>query len=198
MAGLRELHKKKRRQAICTSAAKLFALHGYGGTSVSAIAAHAKVAPATVFNYFKSKSDILLELIDVADQQAFTKIRDNSAKWHDPIEALVELDRLITVYECEVLPVNVWLEIMPAWSISPPPQLVALNDNIVKLVKDVLVTLRENHLISAQTDVDFVAKFLNSYASGKFWREVQEGEFNIEDHVKHMTRAITMLVDGIR
>lgn len=198
MAGLRELHREKRRQAICSSAIKLFARQGYEGTTVSAIAAHAKVAPSTVFNYFKTKSDILLEIIDVADQQAFSEIRENRANWNDPIKALVEVDRLVTIYECEMLPVNVWREVMPVWSLSPPPQLIALNDRIISLIKDVLLSLRDNGLIRAETDLHFVANFLNAYAAGKFWRDIQKGEFCIEDHVKHMTTAITILVDGIR
>ena len=198
MAGLRELHKEKRRHAICASAIKLFAAYGYERTTVSSIAADANVSPATVFNYFKTKSDILLEAIDAADQLAFVEIGNNRSNWHDPVQALVELDRFITLFECNVLPVNVWREVLPSWIIAPPTQLIALNEKIINLTTDVLTTLRDEELIKPEADISFTANFLNSYASARFWKEIQNGDFCIDNHVEHMTLAITMLINGIR
>lgn len=198
MAGLRELHKEKRRHDICASAIKLFAANGYERTTVSAIAADANVSPATVFNYFKTKSDILLEAIDAADQLAFTEIGNSRSNWHDPVQALVELDRLITLFECKVLPINVWREVLPSWSIAPPAQLIALNNKIINLTADVLIALRDEKLIKMDTDISFTANFLNSYASVRFWKEIQSGDFCINDRVAHMTSAISMLINGIR
>lgn len=198
MAGLRELHKESRRKAICSSALKLFAVHGYAGTTVGAIAADAKVSPATVFNYFKTKSDILLEVIDAADQQAFVQIGNKKALWDDPVTALVEVDRLIALYECEVLPVSVWREVLPAWSVSPPIQLTKLNEKIISLIVEVLVALKEKNLINQNTDVVFVAGVLNSYAISRFRWEVQSGDFCIDTRVAHMTAVVNMVIHGIR
>ena len=198
MAGLRELHKEKRRHDICASAIKLFAANGYGRTSVSAIAADANVSPATVFNYFKTKSDILLGVLDAADQLAFVEIGNSRSNWHDPVQALVELDRLITLFERQVLPVNVWREVLPSWSIAPPTQLMALNKKIINLTTDVLTKLRDEKLIKEDTDISFTANFLNSYSSARFWEEIRSGDSCIDSHVAHMTSAVTMLINGIR
>lgn len=198
MAGLRELHKEKRRHDICASAIKLFAVNGFERTTVSSIAAEANVSPATVFNYFKTKSDILLGVVDAADQLAFVEIGNSRSNWHDPVLALVELDRLITLFECKVLPVNVWREVLPSWSIAPPKQLIALNEKIINLTTDVLITLRQEKMIKQDTDIIFTANFLNSYASARFWKEIQDSDFCIDNHVAHMTSAITMLINGIR
>lgn len=198
MVGLRKTQKQRRRRDICASAIKLFAANGYERTTVSSIAADANVSPATVFNYFKTKSDILLEAIEAADQLAFVEIVNSRSSWNDPVQALVELDRLITLFECQVLPVNIWREVLPSWSIAPPAQLIALNDKIVSLISEVLVMLRDKKLIKFDIDISFTAAFLNSYASAVFWREIRSGDFCIVAHVAHMTDAITMLVDGIR
>jgi AcrR family transcriptional regulator len=50
---------QKTRATIVRMAEELFALHGYEETTVAEIALAADVSPATVFNYFPSKDDIL-------------------------------------------------------------------------------------------------------------------------------------------
>lgn len=58
--GLREMKKERSRKAILRAAKKLFFSLGYGGTTVEAIAEEAQVAVGTVYNYFESKSGLLL------------------------------------------------------------------------------------------------------------------------------------------
>ncbi|HET8568969.1 MAG TPA: TetR family transcriptional regulator [Candidatus Limnocylindria bacterium] len=60
----RSLRQRKRaatEQAIVDAAMKLFALRGYAGTTVDDIAAAAGVARRTLFRYFPTKEDILLD-----------------------------------------------------------------------------------------------------------------------------------------
>lgn len=58
--GLRELKKERSRNAILKAARKLFFRLGYDGTTVEAIAEEAQVAVGTVYNYFESKSGLIL------------------------------------------------------------------------------------------------------------------------------------------
>jgi AcrR family transcriptional regulator len=58
--GLRERSKARRRAAIITAAAMLFAERGYDATTIADIAAEAEVAPRTVATYFASKQDIAM------------------------------------------------------------------------------------------------------------------------------------------
>ena len=57
--GLRSLKKHKTRLAIRDAALELFADQGFEGTTVDQIAARAEVSTATLFRYFKTKSDVV-------------------------------------------------------------------------------------------------------------------------------------------
>jgi len=59
MAGLRERKKKATRDAIHHGAMRLFAEHGFAGTTIDQIAEAADVSRATVFTYFPTKEDIV-------------------------------------------------------------------------------------------------------------------------------------------
>jgi len=55
--------KAKSRQAIMRSALELFTQRGYHGTSVSMIAERAGVSTGLMYNYFKSKIELLEEIV---------------------------------------------------------------------------------------------------------------------------------------
>ena len=55
--------RAKSRQAIMASALELFTHHGYHGTSVSMIAEQAGVSTGLMYNYFKSKQELLEAII---------------------------------------------------------------------------------------------------------------------------------------
>ncbi|MEO8519200.1 MAG: TetR family transcriptional regulator [Dermatophilaceae bacterium] len=61
MSGLRELKKERTRKTIQQEALRLIAIRGYEGTTCEQIAAAAEVAPATLFRYFATKEDIVLQ-----------------------------------------------------------------------------------------------------------------------------------------
>ena len=60
MTGLRDRKKREQRHRIIKAAASLFAEHGLDATTMDDIAAAADVSVATVYNYFGSKSSLLL------------------------------------------------------------------------------------------------------------------------------------------
>jgi AcrR family transcriptional regulator len=60
--GLRERKKVRTRQLIAETAARLFAERGYEHVAVLDVAGAAEVAEQTVYNYFPTKEDLLVDL----------------------------------------------------------------------------------------------------------------------------------------
>lgn len=64
----REKLSAERRQMIQKAALKLFDQKGYRGTTISDIAECAGISKGLIYNYFKSKKDILLSFQNAIDQ----------------------------------------------------------------------------------------------------------------------------------
>lgn len=60
--GLREIKKERARTAILKAARDMFFSDGFDGTTIEEIAAAAEVAVGTVYNYFDSKSALILAI----------------------------------------------------------------------------------------------------------------------------------------
>ncbi len=61
MPGLRERKKAATRRALSEVAFSLFTARGFDHVTVAEVAAAADVAPATVFNYFRTKEDLFFD-----------------------------------------------------------------------------------------------------------------------------------------
>jgi AcrR family transcriptional regulator len=64
MTDLRKKQKRKREEAIVEAAKELIGQKGYRDTSIEEIALKAEVGTATVYNYFTSKSGLLMSIFN--------------------------------------------------------------------------------------------------------------------------------------
>ncbi len=71
-SGLRELKKARTRRMIADTAARLFADHGYENVTVSDVAREAEVSEQTVYNYFRTKE----QLVTDRDEQIRDRLDD--------------------------------------------------------------------------------------------------------------------------
>lgn len=85
MSELRERKKERTREAIQREALRLIADQGYDATTCEQIASAAEVAPATLFRYFATKEDIVLQ--DVYDPMIAAAVRARPAA-EDPLIAV--------------------------------------------------------------------------------------------------------------
>src|SRR5919197_4701454 len=73
--GLRERKKQKTRQLLSDTARRLFSEQGFENVSVADVARAAEVSPATVFNYFPSKEDLVYSGLELFEAQLLDAVR---------------------------------------------------------------------------------------------------------------------------
>jgi AcrR family transcriptional regulator len=78
-AGLRELKKARTRRLIADTAARLFAERGYEQVAVSDVARQAEVAEQTVYNYFPTKEQLVIDRDQVVQDRMCDLIRSRPA-----------------------------------------------------------------------------------------------------------------------
>ena len=101
MPGLRERKKQRTREAMQREALRLIADQGFDATTCEQIAAAAEVSPATLFRYFPTKEDIVLQ--DMYDPMIADAVRARPA--HESPVAAVRgglADSLAAVYETDL------------------------------------------------------------------------------------------------
>jgi AcrR family transcriptional regulator len=84
-SGLRQRKKENRRKEILQVASALFREHGYPSTSMEAIAQAADISPNTIYNYYRTKGQLLIAMIAASDESFLAK---RSAQESDPDNAI--------------------------------------------------------------------------------------------------------------
>ena len=88
--------------ALLSAALRLFARHGFGGTSVRDVAAEAQVQPATMYAHYPSKQHLLAELIRIGHEEHHRRLRAALLECGaDPVEQLSALVRGHVRMHCE-------------------------------------------------------------------------------------------------
>lgn len=198
MSGLRQKQKELRREAILETALQLFETQGFNATTVEQIAGRSGVSTPTVFNYFGTKQDILLALMDRADQRALSDSREQMPAFDNALDAMCHLESRIIRRELEALPAAIWRELLPLGLLTPRPEAAShLNRRLIEEVAELLRELQGRGLLKASFDVEFVAEFLNDYSSTLFMRLVQDDVPDLEAHERRIRKLTETLVAGI-
>lgn len=90
-----EEYKEKKRQEILHSAHACFAKKGFEASTVDDIVAHSGISKGAIYNYFKSKDEIYLALMDGQTNETGTKFTKAISKRET---ALDKLNYLIDAY----------------------------------------------------------------------------------------------------
>lgn len=80
-----------RRTQILIAAAKVFSKHGFAGATIDAVAAEAGMAKGSIYNYFKSKQDLFVQVFTAS----FTRDEEQMVgSLAEPASALGKIDTL--------------------------------------------------------------------------------------------------------
>lgn len=93
MTGLRAKQKAQRRTMIESAAGELFTANGFDVTTIEDIAEKALVSPATVYNYYGNKGELLLALVALGEEGTRSKLQEFEARvgQEDPADLLADI-----------------------------------------------------------------------------------------------------------
>lgn len=201
MSGLRERQKELRRQAIAESAVALFKSQGYGNTTVEQIARQAGVSVPTVFKYFGSKQEIILEMLKEADRRAILDSHELPMDG-EPVDVLCQLEQRIVGYALTMLPAALWRELLPLVLIGGsdglPEAYRQLNSNLQREIAGVLRALQQRGRLRADLDVELAAFLLNDYSHLQLLRLTSTDEPDLAAHREQVRRTTQLIFDGMR
>jgi AcrR family transcriptional regulator len=113
--GLREKHRIQRTEQVLDAADTLFRDRGYEETKIEEIAEMASVASATVYNYFKNKPNLLMEIALRHIQAAVPERRKFIENLpDDAIEGIIEFEKLLADQAVRHLTPECWRVVMSA------------------------------------------------------------------------------------
>lgn len=90
MPRVTDAHKEERRSEIIDAARACFARSGFQGATLQDIFAEARLSAGAVYNYFKSKRELILAIADTRHEQERTALTTNE---HDALSALKMIAR---------------------------------------------------------------------------------------------------------
>lgn len=99
-----------RKDLILKAATKVFARHGFARARTAAIAREARVAEGTIYNYFKSKDELILTIFEHAWRDLLQALRAKLDPIQDPIQKLaVVLMTVLDLFEADPMLAEVFL-----------------------------------------------------------------------------------------
>lgn len=201
--GLRERQKKARSERILASARSLFNTLGFEYTTMAAIAEHAEVSTPTVFNYFKTKDQLLLALV--------LQVHHETQKWVHSFqprpssslpEAICEFLGMYTEKSIETINRLTWRHVLSTRIRMPDSDFVKQYDALTaEMVDDFHSFLKHtvnNHKLVESTQLKPVAELIFNHWAALFVDLVRNEEVGLDQHIDRLGADLTALTGLMR
>lgn len=200
--GLRERHKKQRTAQVLSAAQNLFGQRGYEGTHIDAIAERASVAPATVYNYFATKPNLLMELALLHVRNALPARRALLQDLpDDPVEAVLAFERLLASQATRHMSRDCWRIIMTAQFIEPDGPASKTGARLNTLIRRQYVrlfrTYQQRGRISTKVDPFTLADLIVDVTTAQFGNFVASETSTVEWMLERVERHVRLIVDAM-
>lgn len=202
MANIRERKKKMRREAILTCARGLFAKRGFDATPMEGIAECADISPATLYNFFPSKLDILTELFG-RDIERHLKASRTSLR----IEDLSVLDAVVTLVASlfEVLDAfdRGLLRRVTLNALNEGPdrdagaRYVLVETEMADEIEELLKARQNAGELPKQIDIPAIARAIFACGNGEFYVWLGDDAAELPDVIHRVRRHIEIILNAI-
>src|SRR5665647_48741 len=204
MAGLREKQKKQREQRIIEASLELFTRKGFNETTMEEIAEKAEVGVGTLYNYMKSKGDLLLLIFTQKTENIYIKAEEIV---ENPTENLIEtLMDLLKIYLEGILslPQNLsryFLSVIFSQQYNGNninKDLMKLDYKLMNQLKNLLGWYKEKGLIDSCVDLEILSSSIYSILITHYTVAVLQDNVSLEMAFVFMKAQIELQYIGFR
>lgn len=197
---LRERKRKTTRESILAGARSLFFKNGYRSTSMEMIAEASDVAVGTIYNYFRSKAEVMVA-INQADSDGVLLQLDRTMMEQEPVEDLLWAVIEKILLSLESYPRELIRELFTAAFDKPRSRLssglVSQDERFISYLTDLLAGLKSFGRLKGETVPETVAFSIYSLTfSAIMWYTMDE-ILTIEDAKVMIAGMIGQFCRGI-
>lgn len=204
MAGLnlRMKHRQRRVAQVLDAADLLFARNGYEATHIEEIAEIASVAPATVYNYFATKPNLLMALalrhVRTALPARRAMVRNPP---EDPFTGINAFERLLAEQALQHLSKECWRVILAAQYLEPAGRARRAAGRFNLLIKLQYVTLlrtyQERGRLARSVDPVLLADLIVGITTWNFSRFIAAETLDAEPMLKLGSDHLAVILRGL-
>lgn len=204
MAGLREKQKKEKEYRIIKASLELFTSKGFNETTMEEIAEKAEVGVGTLYNYVKSKGDLLLLILTDKTDDLYVeaeKIIENPSD--DVVETLVVLLKIYMQGLFLSMPQNLFKDFLSVifsqqYDESNFGKLIKLDYKLMNQVTILLNVYIERGLIDSNINTEILSFNIYSIVIMQFMGTLMQEPIPLEMLSEVMRDQITLLYNGFK
>jgi AcrR family transcriptional regulator len=199
---LRQKHKQRRATQVLDAAEALFAKRGYEATLIEEIAESASVAPATIYNYFATKPNLLMELAlrhvhaALPERRAFLQNLPE-----EPVQGIEAFERLLAEQALRHLSRECWRIIMSAQFLEPKSRASRTGARLNNLIKQhyihMLRTYQSRGRLDPKVDPAALSELIVGITTMNFGRFIAGNGGTIEDLLQLGVPHIHIILTGL-
>jgi AcrR family transcriptional regulator len=203
MTGLREKQKKQRRFQIEQAAIKLFDKKGFDLTTVDEIAAKALVSPATIYNYFGAKGEVLLAIVAHGEEGTRERLNEFSelAESQAPGDLVAQIICSNMQDTLKHVSRSLWGNVVAYIATTNDPEvgpryLSTISDDLAKAIKLTLerfIELGKIHSIDAQQFAFVLTRLERNHFLGYIYMKTMV----LDDLLAGVTADVKLVMDTI-
>ena len=202
-AGLRERQKIARYERILASARSLFNTMDFESTTMAAIAEHAEVSTPTVFNYFKTKDQLLLALVLQVHQETQKWVQGFQAQPSSSLpESICEFLSMYSKKSIETINRSTWRDVESTRIRMPDSDFVKQYDALTgEMFDDFHSFLKhtvKNKMGVESTQLKPVAAIIFNHWATLFLELVRYEKVDLDEHIDRLRADLTALVGMMR
>lgn len=196
----RERKKARTRARLIQSARELFEADGVSATRMDAIAAHADVAAGTLYNYFPSKSALLVAICAEVLEDVMARGAEIVAD--PPADPHVAITRLLGTY-LDIAPQierGLLREVLAAAFALPPETLrgfIALDQRMMAQVHGLLRGLVARGDVRREVDLVAASTLLYAIVGTSFMAYAGMPEVSLDALRQMLNQQVSLLFDGL-